>query len=228
MRRSGVVLAAVAGLVLAACGDDQRVEAGQAGASNQGMAETASSRGTDNEATQAEFAVIEVINQKLAELPPDTEVHRTQWPDGTPLAEGFLNDGDPIGPWRYWHDNGVLAMRGTYLYGARKDGEWVTWSEEGVRTSQGDYRSGQQHGHWRYWYANGQPSMRGPYHLGDQHGEWQHWHTNGSQASRGEYIRSKRAGLWHFWDRRGRPKEPVDYHIPTAPFAHHSNPGPLD
>ncbi|MDA3960925.1 MAG: hypothetical protein PF961_09060 [Planctomycetota bacterium] len=182
----------------------------------QSNASTVSAVGKDSAALKAVFSDLPALEADLDGFPPGTKLHQSTYEDGTPLAEGYLNNGKPIGPWRYWHPNGVLARSGSFLGGSHPTGEWKTWSSNGIRISHGSYENGLEVGVWSYWYANGSPSMKGPYYLGERHGSWKHWHPGGVHAAEGNYIRNHQAGMWHQWDIHGRPLSDIEYRmVPT-------------
>lgn len=152
----------------------------------------------------------------LKEYPAGTEPYTGHHPNGLPLAQGFLCNGQPIGPWTYWADDGKPIMRGTYAYGGKRDGEWTAWHPNGRQRMRGTYRFGKEHGRFGYWYDNGVPSMRGVYDEGLRHGHWDAWHHDGMRAMSGDYIQGKKVGPWQFWDEDGRPLTEVDYSLQIA------------
>jgi antitoxin component YwqK of YwqJK toxin-antitoxin module len=200
-----------AGLLFCGGCGEERDEVADSIMRQQSLAETASAESADSTALKAVLSDLPALEVQLEGYPPGTTVHQSRYPDGKPLAEGFLNQDRPIGPWRYWHPGGILAAQGTFLQGGRKHGEWVSWNDVGIRISKGTYDTGKEVGEWRYWYPNGRPSMKGPYILGQRHGAWQHWHPTGAKASQGDYIRDRQVGRWLQWDIKGQPLSDIGY-----------------
>lgn len=207
---------ALLGLVIVGCGSfvgcgGERDEVADEIMRQQASAETASAAGRDGQALRAVFSELPALEARLEGFPPGTEVHQSTFDDGSPRAEGFLNDRKPIGRWRYWHETGALAAQGDYKYGARKHGKWTTWNEHGIRLSTGTWDAGERVGSWSFWYPNGRPSLKGPYRLGQRHGFWHHWHPTGAKAAEGNYIRDQRSGMWKQWDIAGEPLSDIQY-----------------
>lgn len=210
MRTLLPALALLGAVGLAGCGGERDDVAEQI-LRQQAEADVASAESRDSKALKAVLSDLPALQAQLEGYPPGTTVHQSTYEDGKPLAEGFINDDQPIGPWRYWHHTGTLAAEGTYLYGGRKDGDWETWNEHGIRLSKGTWHAGERAGTWSYWYPNGRPSLKGPYQLGERHGFWLHWHPTGAKAAEGNYIRDHRSGLWRQWDIHGQPLTDTQY-----------------
>ena len=210
MRRSLTGLIIMGAACLGGCGDE-RADPADGIMRQQQSATSASAASRDSTALRAVMSDLPALQVQLEGYPPGTRVHQSTYDNGEPLAEGFLNDDQPIGPWRYWHPGGVLAARGEYRYGGKKHGEWTKWNQHGIRLSKGTWDAGERVGEWSFWYPNGRPSLKGPYHLGQRHGRWHHWHPTGAKAAEGDYIRDERSGLWNQWDIHGEPLSDIQY-----------------
>ncbi|MCH8251962.1 MAG: hypothetical protein IID36_05860 [Planctomycetes bacterium] len=52
------------------------------------------------------------------------------WENGNPRGVGELVDGDSVGEWTWWHDNGTMWSRGRYLNN-KQEGIWMFWNSDG-------------------------------------------------------------------------------------------------
>lgn len=52
------------------------------------------------------------------------------WENGNPRGVGELVDGNSVGEWTWWHDNGTMWSRGRYLNN-KQEGIWMFWNPDG-------------------------------------------------------------------------------------------------
>lgn len=60
------------------------------------------------------------------------------------------------GPFFAYHENGVIASKGSYRDGV-EDGQWEDFHSNGQLAAKGNYENGQKAGEWHYWKADGSP-----------------------------------------------------------------------
>ena len=101
-------------------------------------------------------------------IPDDSQWVRIGGDGNGALSYGFICDDKPVGFWTYYHDNGVIAMQGKYLYGGTKDGEWRVWHRNGRLHAEGSFDRGERIGEWAQWHENGRRSTRGAYLNGER------------------------------------------------------------
>lgn len=76
------------------------------------------------------------------------------WPDGTLRAEGTFLAGLAEFTWRFWHQNGQLAVECPYHQG-QPHGFCAGWYDTGEKHSEGNYLMGMKVGLWSYWDEDG-------------------------------------------------------------------------
>ena len=54
----------------------------------------------------------------------------------------------------YFHDNGAIQQQGTFNKKGKLDGLWVSYNDNGVKLSQGNYDKGIKTGKWFFWTEN--------------------------------------------------------------------------
>ena len=62
----------------------------------------------------------------------------------------FETKGDLISA-TYFHDNGAIQQEGTFDKKGKLDGLWISYNENGVKLSQGNYDKGLKTGKWFFW-----------------------------------------------------------------------------
>ena len=54
----------------------------------------------------------------------------------------------------YFHDNGAIQQQGTFDKKGKLDGLWISYNDNGVKLSQGNYDKGVKTGKWFFWTDN--------------------------------------------------------------------------
>ena len=54
----------------------------------------------------------------------------------------------------YFHDNGAIQQQGTFNKKGKLDGLWISYNDNGVKLSQGNYDKGIKTGKWFFWTEN--------------------------------------------------------------------------
>tara|TARA_B110000285_G_C15076312_1_gene590946 strand:+ start:1095 stop:1580 length:486 start_codon:yes stop_codon:yes gene_type:complete len=79
----------------------------------------------------------------------------------------------------------------------KKEGDWVSYSDNGQLEAKGNYKNGRQEGDWTgYWSMNGQLLYSITYKNGKPHGEWVSYHPNGELDDKGKFQNGKKEGVW--------------------------------
>lgn len=105
----------------------------------------------------------------------DFEMHgeyRSFHQNGAVASEGFFENGDEHGPWRWYYDDGSLMAECGYDHG---DGEYRSYHRDGSPAWSGRMEDRQRSGLWKAFDAEGRPLREGHYVDGLQDGEWQYW-----------------------------------------------------
>ena len=67
----------------------------------------------------------------------------------------YNDQGQPHGPWEWYHRNGELEAKGNYL-NYKKHGPWETYYRNGNLRFKGNFINGKRHGLWEWYYSNGE------------------------------------------------------------------------
>ncbi|WP_445383401.1 toxin-antitoxin system YwqK family antitoxin [Robiginitalea sp. IMCC43444] len=51
----------------------------------------------------------------------------------------------------YYHDNGIVAQKGTFNLDGKLHGQWESFSEQGDKICKGLYENGRKNGKWFFW-----------------------------------------------------------------------------
>lgn len=73
----------------------------------------------------------------------------------------------PDGPFRSWHDNGVIKQE-YYMSRGRHTGKSTEWDRNGTVVTTGQYTNGRQDGEWWYYDASGEPTRRSTFNEGTE------------------------------------------------------------
>ncbi|HIF39992.1 MAG TPA: toxin-antitoxin system YwqK family antitoxin [Planctomycetes bacterium] len=123
---------------------------------------------------------------------------------GLRAARGMVRDGQRVGMWEIFYDNGNRHAKGKYEDDLR-DGRWEFWSESGGLSRSGEYRDGVQEGAWSEWHPNGSRRSEQTYRQGLLTSIHTLWYTNGQVKETGLYVGGLRQGPWQFYDFQGNP-----------------------
>lgn len=106
------------------------------------------------------------------------------------------------GPLRQWHQNGRLALEGTYLDGSA-EGRFVSWFDDGGKSGEGSFKSGKPDGDWVRLYPSGDRRIHGHFVDGKKNGTFVWWYPSGRKEMQGEYFADRKNGLWTRWNESG-------------------------
>ena len=109
----------------------------------------------------------------------------TWYPSGAKEWERRFKNGEPVGTWKSWYEDGQARSEATF--------------DAGVL------------GTMSFWHANGRLAAQGPARGGVRIGEWKFWHANGRLEEEGTYVENLRQGVWRAWSEDGLEEWEVRY-----------------
>jgi antitoxin component YwqK of YwqJK toxin-antitoxin module len=117
-------------------------------------------------------------------------------------AEGFVENGQRIGIWKLYYENGKLKKQSVYLNNV-ENGEEIFWSESGKIQKKGSYINGKLNGKYEWFYDNGQKKQEGYFVDGKEDSTWSDWYENGKPKMVGHFTNFEKNGTWTWWDEKG-------------------------
>tara|TARA_B100000959_G_C14501411_1_gene427359 strand:- start:39 stop:431 length:393 start_codon:yes stop_codon:yes gene_type:complete len=90
------------------------------------------------------------------------ELIESRYDSGQLMIRGYMKDGEYVGKWTQWYENGLKWMEYSYKNGKR-DGKWTEWHENGQKKREETYKNGKRDGKWTGWYENGQKDLERTY-----------------------------------------------------------------
>lgn len=124
-------------------------------------------------------------------------------PDGTVAKKVSFISGYPDGEVRVFGKEGQLLAERAYKEGTR-EGLWVTYDQEGKqKLREENYRDGKAEGEWRIWYKNGQLRQLATFISGKREGLATEWTQVGKKRGESMYVADKRDGKTTLWQRDG-------------------------
>ena len=117
------------------------------------------------------------------------------FPTGEQKILGSYHNGERIGTWTAWHENGQKASEISYKAG-KEHGKWLEWHSNGQKAGEGEYVNGARHGTWRTWHRDGRMASSARHEEGKPLGEWVEWYPDGERKSHGMYKDGFKEGRW--------------------------------
>ena len=102
--------------------------------------------------------------------------------------------------WEYFHDNGKLRAKGSYIKG-KKDGNWLTFFNNGKIRSQEVYEDGVQSGVWKFYYRSGNIRTEEEYKDNNLEGIWRFYLESGELIESGYQKNGVRDGILEIFDK---------------------------
>jgi antitoxin component YwqK of YwqJK toxin-antitoxin module len=108
-------------------------------------------------------------------------------PNGHPALEAWYRDGERVGVWNWWDEQGNLLRSTEFEYGVAVPlrGEALSRPTyaftllSGRKSAEGLLKGDRPHGRWQFWHINGQPRAEGDYLTGIPNGRWQYFYEDG-------------------------------------------------
>lgn len=123
---------------------------------------------------------------------------------GLGVARGMVRDGQRVGMWETFHENGERHAKGRYE-DDRREGRWQFWSDSGSLSLSGGYRDGLREGAWSGWHPSGSRRSEQTYRQGRLTSIHTLWYSNGQVKETGLFVSGLRQGPWQFYDFQGNP-----------------------
>ncbi|QDU90767.1 MORN repeat variant [Pirellulimonas nuda] len=163
-------------------------------------------------------------------------VYREYFENGQLFTEGRFTKNDPVGEWVFYHENGEVAKKVTYVDGkpdgvietldpqgrvlshgeyavGKRKGDWVTYapsddeSAELVKVREEHYADGKPTGVWKTWRVDGSPAQETPFEDGVLNGVATEWDEAGDKRAEITFVAGKRDGLTRVWRADGKVVE---------------------
>ncbi len=159
--------------------------------------------------------------------------YREFYPDEKVFVEGQYADGDQVGEWSYYHDNGQLAKKVNFVAGkadgvvelrrpdgtleavrvfaqGKRNGTWKTFDESGEQQlTEEVYADGKPDGVWKTWWENGQERQQAAFKAGLREGTSIEWDEEGVKRAEVEFIANQQDGVTRMWTTDGKVVEQV-------------------
>ncbi|TWT47579.1 toxin-antitoxin system YwqK family antitoxin [Botrimarina hoheduenensis] len=131
--------------------------------------------------------------------------------NGQLFVEGQYSKGQPTGEWTYYHKNGQIAKRVTFVSG-RPDGKVDLLREDGKRLATRQYANGKRDSVWTYFDETGeQPLREERYTSGKADGEWKSWYTNGQMRQVTTFKDGSLNGVAKEWGKLGEQRAVAEF-----------------
>jgi antitoxin component YwqK of YwqJK toxin-antitoxin module/tetratricopeptide (TPR) repeat protein len=104
--------------------------------------------------------------------------------------------GEPIvvGSWEFYHDNGLLASKGTFGTDGERSGEWRFYYPSGLLKEVTEYKAGKANGKSEVYHDNGLIYRKVNYTNDEKTGEEHNWYYSSRQSSIINYAAGKKEG----------------------------------
>ncbi len=129
--------------------------------------------------------------------------YREYYSSGQLFVEGRYDQGEPMGDWKYFHENGTESKTVYYEKG-RLHGKIECHHADGTLQSSREFAKGLRHGDWEIYDVTGKTLLREEhYKNGKPSGLWKYWHPNGTQLRQTPFVKGKIDGTVVEWDDKG-------------------------
>ncbi len=128
------------------------------------------------------------------------------YPNGARKAEAHFEDGKLDGPYKEWHENGKLAVEGSY-HKDHKDGTFTSYYEDGTRGQLEHYKDGVLDGVVQSWWRNGKLQLDAAFEDGKRDGLAVTYYENGQKKTEGHFKDGRHDGRWTGWYEDGSPEK---------------------
>ena len=146
--------------------------------------------------------------------------------DSEKKSEGVYENGEKVGKWTYYHNNGNKKEEGETVNG-KKVGKWTYYHNNGNKKEEGETVNSKKVGKWTSWYENGNKMIELNFKDGKPYGLAVSWYENGEIMSKGEYTggriklmpdgsitmldlsgtavsKWRKKGKWDYYDKNGK------------------------
>ena len=124
--------------------------------------------------------------------------------NGILKGEGYYDKDLRVGPWIYYHQNGEIEQQGIYDSLGRPEGEWNWYYSSGILHRKEHFKEGIPDGLLTEYDRLGKVILQGSYWKGLEDGKW--IYELGDHREEGEYIDGMRDGQWKSYYASGNIK----------------------
>ncbi|HET8736487.1 MAG TPA: tetratricopeptide repeat protein [Pricia sp.] len=100
--------------------------------------------------------------------------------DGYTKGIGYLENGQFVGAWDLFDDEGKRTGQGNFSPDGTRDGEWTWYNDQGAIREIANYVKGKLEGENRHYYDNGQTKIHSGYKTDSLHGAYRYFNEKGS------------------------------------------------
>ncbi|MCF8275076.1 MAG: toxin-antitoxin system YwqK family antitoxin [Flavobacteriaceae bacterium] len=164
------------------------------------------------------------------------ELKKTYHENGQLASEGKMENGNPVGVWKFYYEEGQLSKEGSFNNGMAH-GEWKTYYPSGELFTTGTFSNGNLIGVFKT-YMSGEIVEKATvdtvskkvlierYHIattgklseigflnenGESQGEWKSYYYNGKLETIGNYNNGKKSGEWKSYNNEGDLVDTEEY-----------------
>jgi antitoxin component YwqK of YwqJK toxin-antitoxin module len=115
----------------------------------------------------------------------------------------------------YYKETNQIQMSGTYtsskLSNNSREGVFVYYFSNGIKSTEGAYKNGKAHGLWKSWYKDGQLNSETNYEDDLNEGPSVLYHKNGTVKAKMSFINDEKEGISVFYYENGNLEEEYNF-----------------
>ena len=115
----------------------------------------------------------------------------------------------------YYKETNQIQMSGTYtsskLSNNSREGVFVYYFSNGIKSTEGAYKNGKAHGLWKSWYKDGQLNSETNYEDDLNEGPSVLYHKNGTVKAKMKFINDEKEGISVFYYENGNLEEEYNF-----------------
>ncbi|MFT6844298.1 MAG: antitoxin component YwqK of YwqJK toxin-antitoxin module [Flavobacteriales bacterium] len=161
--------------------------------------------------------IVKYVNgviQKDDEQTAVLKLSYTYYPNATVKSSGSYSNGNKVGIWRYFDEQGNITSSEVYERGfllgegivdeqGYYQGYWKHYYDTGELLSEGHYIDGKKDKLWKYYFLDGKIEQQGYYRVGKTTGDWILYYQNGAIKRKEEYSNDLEEGEMIAYDEQG-------------------------
>ncbi|MEM8866129.1 MAG: toxin-antitoxin system YwqK family antitoxin [Planctomycetota bacterium] len=157
--------------------------------------------------------------------------YREYYQSGELFVDGAFELGVRTGDWTYYHENGEVAKKLSFVDGepdgsvevrradgtleakreyaaGKRVGTWMIYGETGEQLiREENYVDGLPEGVWKQWYPSGQLWRETTFKAGKRDGKAREWNADGTPRAEAEFVAGVREGVTTEWNAAGEKIE---------------------
>ncbi len=148
------------------------------------------------------------IEREVAKYSDDSFVangmYREYFKSGQVFVSGQFKYGKRDGEWVFYHENGELAKKVSYVNG-QPDGVVETRDEKGALQARREYQGGKRAATWLIYAPGGEQVIREEHYVdGKPDGLWKNWFADGQLQRESPFKAGVREGVAKEWSEEGK------------------------